>query len=295
MSVPNLDVVNTLQQVGTGESDRIEYTAQIDPVFTIGPKVHGGTLQMLTANAALAGFIATAPGDEAGGGARQSVEGARPAAEGLAPIAVATNFLGAPDPAEITLQVWVRKRGRRVSLVDVEVHQNGRNLVHSTITIGTPDIESHYSAPLSLTELPAEPSGDVVYIEDSPMGDIMHLGAILDIAIEEKSIAFARGQKADPVFRMWVRPKTTTPDGLFAILAGDISAPVVMNLGLFGWAPTMQLTTYLRRNPAPGWLRIESSSTEVGHGWFEEDHVVVDSTGNVVVQSRQLALIPDAN
>jgi Thioesterase-like superfamily len=288
LSVPSLDVVNTLRQIGTPTSDRIEYTASIDPVFTIGPKVHGGTLQMLTANAALAGFIAIAPGDEA----RQDGEDGKP---GLAPVAIATNFLSAPDPAEITLQVWVRKRGRRVSLVDVEVHQNGRNLVHSTVTLGTPDTESHYSAPSSLTELPVEPGGDVVYIEDSPMGEIMHLGAVLDIAIDEKSIAFARGQKADPVFRMWVRPKTTTPDGLFAVLAGDLSAPVVMNLGLFGWAPTMQLTTYLRRNPAPGWLRIEASSTEVGHGWFEEDHVVIDSTGNVVVQSRQLALIPAAN
>ena len=282
MSVPNLDIVNTLQQVGDPESDRIEYTAQIDPVFTIGPKVHGGTLQMLTANAALAGFIATADPE-------------RPAAEGLAPMAIATNFLGAPDPAEITLAVWVRKRGRRVSLVDVEVHQNGRNLVHSTVTIGTPDTESHYSAPSSLRDMPAEPGDDVIYIEDSPMAEIMHLGAVLDIAIEEKSVAFVRGQKADPVFRMWARPKTTAPDGLFAVLAGDLSAPVVMNLHLFGWAPTMQLTTYLRRNPAPGWLRIESSSTEVGHGWFEEDHVVIDSTGNVVVQSRQLALVPDAN
>lgn len=282
MSVPNLDIVNTLQQVGDPESDRIEYTAQIDPVFTIGPKVHGGTLQMLTANAALAGFIATADPE-------------RPAAEGLAPMAIATNFLGAPDPAEITLAVWVRKRGRRVSLVDVEVHQNGRNLVHSTVTIGTPDTGSHYSAPSSLRDMPAEPGDDVIYIEDSPMAEIMHLGAVLDIAIEEKSVAFVRGQKADPVFRMWARPKTTAPDGLFAVLAGDLSAPVVMNLHLFGWAPTMQLTTYLRRNPAPGWLRIESSSTEVGHGWFEEDHVVIDSTGNVVVQSRQLALVPDAN
>ncbi|HEY9313059.1 thioesterase family protein [Williamsia sp.] len=293
--MPSLDVVNTLRQVGTPTSDRIEYTASIDPVFTIGPKVHGGTLQMLTANAALAGFIATAPGDEAGGGARQGSEDDKPASPGLAPVAVATNFLGAPEPAVITLQVWVRKRGRRVSLVDVEVHQNGRNLVHSTVTLGTPDTQSHYSAPSSLTELPAEPGDDVVYIEDSPMGEIMHLGAVLDIAIDEKSIAFARGQKGDPVFRMWVRPKTTTPDGLFAVLAGDLSAPVVMNLGLFGWAPTMQLTTYLRRNPAPGWLRLEASSTEVGHGWFEQDHVVIDSTGNVVVQSRQLALIPAAN
>jgi hypothetical protein len=282
LSVPNLDIVNTLQQVGDPESDRIEYTAQIDPVFTIGPKVHGGTLQMLTANAALAGFIATA-------------DPKRPAAEGLAPMAIATNFLGAPDPAEITLAVWVRKRGRRVSLVDVEVHQNGRNLVHSTVTIGTPDTESHYSAPSSLRDMPAEPGDDVIYIQDSPMAEIMHLGAVLDIAIEEKSVAFVRGQKADPVFRMWARPKTTTPDGLFAVLAGDLSAPVVMNLHLFGWAPTMQLTTYLRRDPAPGWLRIESSSTEVGHGWFEEDHVVIDSTGNVVVQSRQLAMVPEAN
>lgn len=282
MSSPGLDVVNTLTQVRTPTADRIEYTAQIDPVYTIGPKVHGGTVQMITANAALAGFIATAPAD-------------MPAAPDLAPVAVATNFLGAPDPAEITLQVWVRKRGRRVSMVDVEVHQNGRNLIHSTVTIGTPDTESHYSAPSSLAELPAEPAGDVIYIQDSPMGEIMHLGAVLDIAIEEKSVAFARGQKADPVFRMWVRPKESAPDGLFAILAGDLSAPVVMNLGLFGWAPTIQLSTYLRRNPAPGWVRIQASSTEVGHGWFEEDHVVIDSAGQVVAQSRQLAMIPAAN
>jgi hypothetical protein len=67
-----------------------------------------------------------------------------------------------------------------------------------------------------------------------------------------------------------------------------------MNLHLFGWAPTVQLTTYLRRRPAPGWLRIQASSTEVGHGWFEEDHLVLDSTGQVVVQSRQLAMLPAA-
>jgi hypothetical protein len=282
LTAPTLARLNTLQVITAPSGDRIEYSAQIDPVFTIGPKVHGGTLQMLSANAALAGFIATAPHD-------------KPAGADLAPMAISTNYLGAPDPAEITLHVWVRKRGRRVSLVDVEIHQNGRNLVHSTVTVGTPDVANHYSAPTPLASVPASPTDDVIWVEKSPVGDVMHLSAALDIAIEERSLAFIRGEKADPVFRMWARPKESDPDALFAILCGDLSAPVVMNLNLFGWAPTMQLTTYLRRRPAPGWLRIQASSTEVGHGWFEEDHVVIDSTGQVVVQSRQLALLPAAD
>ena len=282
MSEPSLARLNILQEITAPSGDRVEYSAQIDPVFTIGPKVHGGTLQMLSANAALAGFRATAPAD-------------KPASDDLAAMAISTNYLGAPDPAEITLHVWVRKRGRRVSLVDVEIHQNGRNLVHSTVTVGTPDVDNHYSAPTPLSAVPASPTEDVIWVEKSPVGEVMHLSAVLDIAIEERSLAFTRGEKADPVFRMWARPKEADPDALFAILCGDLSAPVVMNLNLFGWAPTMQLTTYLRRRPAPGWLRIQASSTEVGHGWFEEDHVVLDSAGQVVVQSRQLAMIPAAD
>ncbi|MDV3206450.1 MAG: thioesterase family protein, partial [Rhodococcus ruber] len=54
----------------------------------------------------------------------------------------------------------------------------------------------------------------------------------------------------------------------------------------------VQLTAYLRRLPAPGWLRIMPDSTVLGNAWFEEDHTVVDATGAVVVQSRQLAMVP---
>jgi hypothetical protein len=67
-----------------------------------------------------------------------------------------------------------------------------------------------------------------------------------------------------------------------------------MNLGHFGWSPTVQMTTYLRRVPAPGWLRVIATAREVGERMFDEDHLVIDSTGAVVAQSRQLALIPAA-
>ena len=96
---------------------------------------------------------------------------------------------------------------------------------------------------------------------------------------------------------MWLRPfaadeADTDTALLFALMAGDISAPVTMNRGMFGWAPTVQLTTYLRRRPSPGWLRVMASSTVMGTTWFEEDHLILDATGAVVVQSRQLAMIP---
>lgn len=52
------------------------------------------------------------------------------------------------------------------------------------------------------------------------------------------------------------------------------------------------MTTYLRRRPAPGWLRIIATTHEVGGRMFDEDQLVIDSTGAVVAQSRQLALMP---
>jgi len=54
----------------------------------------------------------------------------------------------------------------------------------------------------------------------------------------------------------------------------------------------VQLTTLLRGRPADGWLRIIATCTEIGHDWFDEDHTVVDSLGRLVVQARQLAMVP---
>jgi hypothetical protein len=34
------------------------------------------------------------------------------------------------------------------------------------------------------------------------------------------------------------------------------------------------------------------TATQIGQDWFDADHTVVDSTGRIVVQTRQLALVP---
>ena len=89
-----------------------------------------------------------------------------------------------------------------------------------------------------------------------------------------------------------MRPRGGPTDALFALTAGDISMPVTFAVGRTGWAPTVQLTAYLRGVPADGWLRVICTTTQIGQTWFDEDHTVVDSVGRIVVQTRQLAMVP---
>jgi acyl-Coa thioesterase superfamily protein len=36
------------------------------------------------------------------------------------------------------------------------------------------------------------------------------------------------------------------------------------------------------------------TTVQIGQDWFDEDHIVVDSEGRIIVQSRQLAMAPPA-
>ncbi|WP_305092524.1 thioesterase family protein [Prescottella sp. R16] len=262
------------------------YAAHIDPIWTIGPKVHGGSMMAVCAAAAVRELTGTATA-------------ALPVDPAVAPLAVSADYLTAPDPGEVEMTAVVRKRGRQVSLVDVELSQAGRPAVRAAVTLGVPDSgDPHYVGAHDLDGLPAEPSADAQAMSaDHPMAQVVHVSQGCELSIDGSSAHFLHGRQGEPQVRMWARPwpadeQDPATASLFAIMTGDICAPVVMNRGLFGWAPTVQLTTYLRRRPAPGWLRVMASSTVLGDTWFEEDHTVLDSTGAVVVQSRQLAMIP---
>ena len=248
----------------------------IDPMWTIGKKVHGGAMLALCAAAA-----------------RREL-----ADRGLQPIAVSVDYLGAPDPGAVTLLVQVRKVGRQVCLVDVDLMQNDRTAVRAVVTLGHLDVDPPAHQLDGLTSMTPEPPDDALrYDGDSPLGKIVNVAKGCELRLDPEPAAFTRGEVGEPALRLWVRPfadDESDPEvaPLFAMMAGDISPPVVFNRGTYGWAPTIQLTTYLQRRPAPGWLRVMSSSKSIGSKFFDEDHLILDSTGAVVVQSRQLALAP---
>jgi acyl-CoA thioesterase len=78
------------------------------------------------------------------------------------------------------------------------------------------------------------------------------------------------------------------PDPLMLLFALDALPPVAFNLGILGWAPTLEFTGHVRGRPAPGWLRVSLTSQNVTAGLMEEDATVWDSEGRFVAQSRQL-------
>ncbi|MBF6333769.1 thioesterase family protein [Nocardia transvalensis] len=257
------------------------YQGVIDKIWTIGPKLHGGTMVAASAAAATRWL-------------RESL----PEAAEMSPIAASSDFLGGPDPGEVEYEVRIRKTGRQICLVDADLVQGGRTLVRTVFTFGRLDDAAPVYAPDSYTDMPAEPPADAIhYDRDARMGSVVHVSEGASVAIDGTWARFLEGEQGEPRLRMWLRPRPADeqdPDvaAYFAMMAGDMSPPVTYNLGRFGWAPTVQLTTYLRRRPAPGWLRVVATTRAVGERMFDEDQLVLDSTGAVVAQTRQLALVP---
>jgi len=247
------------------------YRAELGPHWTVGPKAHGGLLLVLLVRAGLARLEAGAPG-------------AAPD-----PLAIAADFLRAPDTGPVELHTEVLKAGRTVSVVSVRMTQDGRVMLASTVTAGRlPDEEPRWA---DLTDLPVEPPADAT--DPGAQETVFGLAGSCDLRFDTSTMAFSRGEQAPPTLRGWVRPRGEEADVLFALLAGDILPPTVFNLGgRFGWAPTVQLTALLRGRPAPGWLRLEAGSRTVRGPWFDEDVSVVDTAGRLICQARQLALAP---
>jgi hypothetical protein len=247
------------------------YGAELGTLFTVGPKAHGGLLMVLLARAGLARVHA-------------ETNGAAPD-----PLAVAADYLRAPDPGPVELETEVLKLGRTASVVAVRMRQDGRLVLASTVTAGRLPTDGDRWA--DLPELPAEPTPEAI---DPREHGIAHgVASACELRYDTPTFAFARGEQGPPVLRGWARPLGEPTDVLFALLSGDIMAPTVFNLGgRIGWAPTVQLTALLRGHPAPGWLRIEARTVAVAGDWFDEDVTVIDSTGRLVCQARQLALSP---
>ena len=155
------------------------FTATIDPVWTIGPKVHGGCMMAVCAAAA-----------------RQAIG----SESELAPVAVSANYLSAPDPGEVQLTTTVRKHGRQVALVDVQLSQNGRVAVSCSVTLGPLDAKPpRYQESLGASYLPVEPPADAVPVTAGHVvGELVHVAQGCEFRLDAAT-PFLTGDEGDPV------------------------------------------------------------------------------------------------
>ena len=117
----------------------------------------------------------------------------------------------------------------------------------------------------------------------------------LDVRLHPDDVGFATGTPSgSALVRGWCAFRDgRTIDAHALTLLCDALPPAMFNIsGAPGWVPTVHLSLYLRGVPAPGPVMAEFTTDRLHDGIFEEDGLLWDSTGALVAQSRQLALLP---
>ncbi|MFV0315794.1 MAG: thioesterase family protein [Microthrixaceae bacterium] len=117
----------------------------------------------------------------------------------------------------------------------------------------------------------------------------------VEMRLHPDDAGFAFGKPSGSArMRGWFRLRDAEPIDTIALLcAVDAFPPTIFNANLpVGWAPTVELTAHIRARPEPGWLACAFTSRFVTGGFLEADGELWDSTGELVAQSRQLALVP---
>ena len=243
--------------------------ADLDPQWAVGDKLHGGYLMAVLGRA----VAATA---------------AHPHL-----VAMATTFLRPPAPGRASVIVEELRAGRSAGQYRARLEQDGQSCAEALVTQGVLDDEPAWWARAEVPELPAEEHCRRLPADAPGSPFTVPLLDVVEHRLDPAGMGFATGQPSkDGRVAGWLRLADGSDwDPLSLLLATDPAPPVSLTLGLTGWAPTLSLTAYIRRRPAPGPLRVVMHSREITSGRMDEIAEVWDADGNLVAQATQLAAV----
>lgn len=211
------------------------------------------------------------------------------AAGGRLPVTVTSHFLAPGRPGDVQIETRTHKVGRRFTTVSATLSDAERPLL--TMLASYSGVLSDDGFPERVEASPPELPGpdDCVAIEPTETFPPPFMGKV-ELRLHPEDATFDAGV---PRFRGWFRHRPVEPNDAFGLLvAVDSFPPTVFNARMpVTWTPTLELTAHLRRQPEPGWLRCLFTTRFISGGYLEEDGEVWDSTGRLVAQSRQLALL----
>lgn len=223
------------------------------------------------------------------------------------PFSVSSHFASAATPGPAYVQTELVRSGGRFSTVAARLVQvvDGvpvpRIAVHGTYG----DLDRAHDAAsdaaadalgLRLAAPVLPPPEECVESRDAPE-EVRRIAPLLERFGTRFDPAYAMWAVGQPsrsgIIQGWFKLADDRPlDPISLLMVVDALPPVTFDLGMPGWAPTLELTAHVRAKPAPGWALVRHATRTMAGGLFEEDCEVWDSTGTLVAQSRQLALQP---
>ncbi len=262
-----------VEAVGPGE-----YAAELDGGWVVGGGLNGGYLLAVIGTAIRAELTDLGQPD---------------------PISVSAYYLSPTTPGPAVVRVRrVREGGQRSTVAASLVQQQDGAEVERITVLGV------YG---SLDRMPAEVERQVPPPELPPVEDCVEARFAPEEVRKVAPLLERFGTRLDPAYvgwavgtpsrsgiiQGWFKLADDRPlDPVALLLVVDALPPVTFDLGLPGWAPTLELTAHVRAKPAPGWVIVRHATRNISGGQFEEDCEVWDATGRLVAQSRQLALLP---
>ncbi|HUA29696.1 MAG TPA: thioesterase family protein [Streptosporangiaceae bacterium] len=223
------------------------------------------------------------------------------------PVATSAHFLRVPKLANAEVEVTWLKQGRTAATARAALVQDGHTVLDTTVTTGSVPEGAQAGGNGTGTG-----NGALTWTGEPPtlppIEECVNLGpwrgtvgpdgtagyaAHVDLRLDPATIGWRRGNPAGvPEMRGYFGLREERdPDAYLLALAVDSLPPVVFGLGAAGWAPTVELTWYMRAIPAKGPLQVAARCRHVGGGWFDEEAEVWDAAGQLVAQSRQLARV----
>ena len=250
----------------------LRFTGQVHPAYNIGNNPNGGYLLAL-AVAAL-----------------QQAHPAQPD-----PLSVTVHYLRpglSGQPCQVDMQLL--RSGRALSTARATLVQDGSARLELLAAMG--DLAAAApTPPLLALPMPQIPPPDACPGRSAEAQGVgLPILDRLDIRLHpQQALAGAAGQA---LVSGWIRLRDgRPPDALACLLFADAFPPAVFGLlGMVGWVPTVELTVHLRARPAPGWMLGQFWSHDLADGRVIEDGALWDSSGRLVLQSRQLALVRQA-
>ncbi|GAA1918389.1 thioesterase family protein [Nocardioides lentus] len=256
------------------------YAAELDAGWRIGAALNGGYLLATVARGM--GRVATHAPD---------------------PLAVSAYYASAAAPGAATVRTRVVREGGSSAVL-------GAELVQATAD-GTEEVRLSALATYGVLAREPDPAAGPVPVAPPadlpPPEDCVGPADVAPAFAREAPFVERFEMRMDPTSAGWLRGAPSgrgvqqgwlrladgaAPDPWLLLLVLDALPPVTYDLGLPGWAPTLELTAHVRAHPEPGWLAVRHETRTVAGGLFEEDSAVWDSSGRLVAQGRQLARTP---
>lgn len=207
------------------------------------------------------------------------------------PLVVSAFFLRPGSPGPATVRAEVLRAGKTTAFGQAGLWRDGKEVARATAAF-TDLAAAAERAELTFTSgaAPDLPPPDECFVLPPSGLEEVTLTRRLEFR-SAVALGWLDGQPSGkPAQEFWMRFRDGREPDIAALpLLVDAAAPAVLEVGVL--STTVQLTVHLRARPVPGWLACRAVTRFVAGGYHEEDFEIWDSTGTLVAQARQLALV----